>query len=355
MKKGMVRKRMIVNQIERNFLRAGYKEIKVNVPNIYLYLEEVEDDAYVSVLIDCDKYGMLTNEEYENILREVRKTIFESEFEDVKILGVLCTKSPGVVRQLVDGFGEHWIVDTLEKRLIIYENQVLEFLNARKILECALEGKDYISEKKNTSFEVKEFFSNSLCNVILILINIIVFIAVEWKGSSLDAEHMLSFGAMNEKMVIEQGQYYRLFTHMFLHFGMEHLANNMLVLFYMGSCLEHQLGKLKYLFLYLGAGVFAGGVSMMYNIVMHREDVVSAGASGAIFGVVGAMFWIVLINKGQIEDFSLRQMMIFVFLSLYSGIASQGVDNMAHIGGFIGGIVLAIILYRRAKKEEYST
>ena len=77
----------------------------------------------------------------------------------------------------------------------------------------------------------------------LILINVLVFIAVEFTGTSQDAWHVLEYGAAYTPYIIQNGEVYRLFTSMFLHFGIEHLVNNMLVLFVLGSRLERVIGK----------------------------------------------------------------------------------------------------------------
>ena len=86
--------------------------------------------------------------------------------------------------------------------------------------------------------------------VLLILANILVFTAVEFTGGSEDTMHMLQCGAAYTPAIM-QGEYYRIFTSMFLHFGPQHLGNNMLVLFVLGGRLERTVGKLKYLLIYL--------------------------------------------------------------------------------------------------------
>ena len=81
--------------------------------------------------------------------------------------------------------------------------------------------------------------------VALILINVLIFIAVELTGTSQDAWHVLNYGAAYTPYIVEKGEVYRLFTSMFLHFGIEHLVNNMLVLFVLGSRLEQVIGKIR--------------------------------------------------------------------------------------------------------------
>ena len=128
--------------------------------------------------------------------------------------------------------------------------------------------------------------------------------------------------------------------------------NNMLVLFVIGDNLERALGHVKYLIFYLLCGIGSNWVSMM----AHSTDTmtVSAGASGAIFGVVGGLLYVVTANRGQLEDLNTRQLVIMIFFSLYLGYTSTGVDNIAHLSGLVIGFVLAIILYHRPTRDRWA-
>ena len=185
-------------------------------------------------------------------------------------------------------------------------------------------------------------------NIGLIILNVLYFLYLEIAGSSEDVVFMYENGAMLAPAVLEDGEYYRLLTAVFMHFGIDHIINNMIVLFALGDNLERALGHVKYLLLYLFCGVGANWISMM----MGSPDsmVVSAGASGAVFGVVGGLFYAVLINRGQLEDLSTRQLLVMIVLSLYLGFTESGVDNVAHIGGLILGILAGVLLYRKPKK-----
>ena len=185
----------------------------------------------------------------------------------------------------------------------------------------------------------------------LILINIIVFLAVECTGSSQNTMHMLDCGAAYTPMIIEGGEYYRLFTCMFLHFGAKHLGNNMLVLFVLGGRMERTVGRIRYLLIYLLGGM--GGNILCLLLEMRSGDfAVSAGASGAVFAVMGAMIYAVIRGKGHVEDLSTRQVLIMAAFSLYFGFTSEGVDNAAHVGGLICGFILAVLLYHPGKYER---
>ena len=184
--------------------------------------------------------------------------------------------------------------------------------------------------------------------VLLILANILVFTAVEFTGGSEDTMHMLQCGAAYTPAIM-QGEYYRIFTSMFLHFGPQHLGNNMLVLFVLGGRLERTVGKLKYLLIYLLGGM-GGNLLCLFLELDSADFAVSAGASGAVFAVMGAMIYAVLRGKGHIEDLSARQVVIMAAFSLYFGFTSEGVDNAAHVGGLLCGFILAVLLYHPSRK-----
>lgn len=183
----------------------------------------------------------------------------------------------------------------------------------------------------------------------LIILNILYFLFLEITGSSEDTLFMLEHGAMYGPAVMEGHEYYRLLTSIFMHFGINHIANNMLILFVMGDNMERALGSARYLVFYLLCGVGANVVSMLLS-VNDPVQAVGAGASGAIFGVIGGLLYAVAVNRGRLEDLSLRQLAMVILLSLYFGFTSTGVDNTAHVAGLLIGIVLAAVLYRKPKR-----
>ena len=138
---------------------------------------------------------------------------------------------------------------------------------------------------------------------------------------------------------------------MFLHFGFEHLMNNMLALATMGWQLEAEIGKVKFLLIYFLSGLGGNLLSLMFDL-RTGEYVVSAGASGAIFGIVGALLYIAIRNRGRIGTVSERGLLFMVAITLYFGFTSTGVDNFAHIGGVVCGFVLSVLLYRKNKSAK---
>ena len=129
--------------------------------------------------------------------------------------------------------------------------------------------------------------------VLFILLNILIFLVVDFTGGSENTAHMIECGAAYPPLILENGEIYRLFTCMFLHFGIYHIANNMLVLFVLGQRLEPVVGKIKFILIYLLGGL--GGNIFSFIMEMKSADyAVSAGASGAVFAVMGAMLYVVV-------------------------------------------------------------
>ena len=191
----------------------------------------------------------------------------------------------------------------------------------------------------------------AVCTIILIAVNVAVFFILSLFGDTEDAVFMMQHGAMYSDFVIQDHEYYRLFTSLFLHFGIEHLLNNMVILGALGWNLELQTGKIRFLLIYFGSGLFGNVVSLIFHGAA-QEYTVSAGASGAIFGLMGALLWVVIANHGRLGRLSGRGMLVMVALSLYFGLSSSGVDNYAHIGGLVCGFLLALILYRKRRGRD---
>ncbi|MBO6282794.1 MAG: rhomboid family intramembrane serine protease [Pseudobutyrivibrio sp.] len=167
---------------------------------------------------------------------------------------------------------------------------------------------------------------------------------MEILGDTEDSAFMLNNGAMNPYLILYEGQWYRLFTATFMHFGIQHLANNMLLLFLLGQIFERAVGPVRYLGIYLGSGLAGSFLSFFYLCLMNKNDIV-AGASGAIFGIVGGMIIVVLCNRGSYSGISAKRMLFMAALTLYFGFATAGTDNVGHLGGLLAGIILTFISY----------
>lgn len=199
--------------------------------------------------------------------------------------------------------------------------------------------------------ELREFLSSrGKVTLLLTAANILVFLIFSVMGDTEDAYFMLGHGACYTPAIL-QGEYYRLFTGMFLHFGLPHLLYNMLCLIFLGDLLETVIGPVKYLLIYLLGGLAGNGLSMAMDLRTEKYAV-SAGASGAIFAVVGALLYIIIRNKGRLGTITLQRMAMMAALSIIQGFTETGTDNAAHVGGFAAGFVLALLLYFNNDTEK---
>lgn len=186
---------------------------------------------------------------------------------------------------------------------------------------------------------VKKSFGKYKMTILIAVINFVLFLISEIYG-----EGIYDIGACSPYMVLEQHQFYRLLTSNYLHYGWDHFFNNMVVFCVLGSSLEKIMGSFRYFILYTGSGLIGSIISVFYYAAIG-EDVLSAGASGAIFGITGALAAIFLFSRKQRGDFNGSGIFIMIAGSIYHGFQSSGTDNAAHIGGCIGGFILALLLY----------
>lgn len=179
--------------------------------------------------------------------------------------------------------------------------------------------------------------------VILVVVNVIVFFVLSFGGMTESAIYMMEHGAMYVPYVIENGEYYRFLTSMFLHFGFSHLLNNMVTLIIIGRNVEPVVGKVRFLLVYFLSGL-GGNLLSFIGECATGDYAVSAGASGAIFGLTGSLFALTIIYRGRVGQVTMRDMVIMILFSLYLGFTSQGVDNLAHVGGLICGFLFTFLV-----------
>jgi rhomboid protease GluP len=193
--------------------------------------------------------------------------------------------------------------------------------------------------------------SNLYVTYTLIGINVLVFILMAIDGAGImdtNAVVHLKWGSDYAPLTLT-GDWWRVFTCMFIHFGIIHLAMNMYCLYYIGTFLEPMLGKVKYISAYLCTGVLSSIASLWW----HKEAVNSAGASGAIFGMYGLFLALLTTNliPKTVRQGLLQNIGIFVVYNLVYG-TKGGVDNAAHIGGLLSGFVFGYLFVIGIKKGK---
>lgn len=168
----------------------------------------------------------------------------------------------------------------------------------------------------------------------LIGVNLAVFVVEVVLGGLRSLEVLVRMGAM-VPLLVAQGEYWRLFTAMFLHAGPVHLAFNTLALYLFGNVVESALGTARFLAIYVVAGLFASAASFALSPV----GAVAVGASGAVFGLLGAWLAFNLRRRSlSLAQSNIQGALLLIGINLALGFTLRGVDNVAHIGGLVAGV-----------------
>ena len=186
-------------------------------------------------------------------------------------------------------------------------------------------------------------YMRGICTIVLLAINGVIFLGFNFISPEYGQRFMLTYGALIDSVVIQSGQYYRFLSSMFVHFDINHLANNMLMLGVLGYNLEYEKGHIKFLLIYFISGIGGNVLSFGYRQLIGRM-VMSGGASGAVFGLMGGFLGSYLKYRRPIGKMAGRGMLVMVGFSVYFGMVSAGVDNAAHIGGLITGFIISLLL-----------
>jgi rhomboid protease GluP len=228
--------------------------------------------------------------------------------------------------------------------LISRNKQDEELVKAKKKIE---KSKEFDKENSIPVYKIslKDLIpqKNYLFTPLLIYSNCLVFILMVFGANTFNPkiDTLVQWGG-NVRILTLNGQIWRLFTSLFLHAGILHLVFNMFTLLYIGSLLEKLINKNKFILAYLISGIVASVTSLIFN-----DKVVSVGASGAIFGIVGVLLMLLIFNKSMFSNISVQKLIIivsfFVLYNIFGGFNKQGIDIAAHIGGLFSGIIIGVI------------
>lgn len=204
--------------------------------------------------------------------------------------------------------------------------------------------------------------------LVIMAINIVGYILCTQMG-----EIVYNIGSMNAEKILVEKQYYRFVTSIFLHADIDHIVGNMIYLVGLGQMIEPMLGHIRFGMLYLLSGLGASGFSVLYS-VLTGDNYDAVGASGAIFGLIGALFILLVIRDMRrraqarsrgIEDLSagadildengrkvpdayesisVGKLIFVVVYMIYSGTRAARVDNAAHVGGLVCGLLIMAVM-----------
>lgn len=207
-------------------------------------------------------------------------------------------------------------------------------------LEYFIKVTDNINKQNESKSKIAEkifSFKKPIITYSIIFICVLVFILMYVLGNgSTDNYTLLLFGA-NLDALTKNGDYYRLLTSMFLHIGIMHLLCNMYSLYIIGKEVENVFGKWKYLVIYILSGIAGSILSLAFN-----HNTICAGASGAIFGLLGALLYFGYYYRPYLGATLTRTIIPVIAINLIIGFLDSGIDNSAHIGGLVGGLLVAM-------------
>ena len=254
-------------------------------------------------------------------------------------------ESKCVGNQLFDWGKNKKNIESLLEQIKHYEQCTFE-VGDIEVIENQKNNFDSISKKKSSFKDYLQVFiptKDYFFTPILIFLNILVFVVMAIDGMNIispASEDLVKWGA-NERSLTLNGELWRLFSCIFIHIGIIHLIMNLYALIFIGSILEPIIGKYKFIIGYLISGFIASTASLWWNTFS-----LSAGASGAIFGLFG--IFLALLTTNYLDKTTRKSMLTYIFiyigLNLMNGF-QDGIDAAAHLGGLLSGFIFGYAFY----------
>lgn len=340
---------MRAEQMESLFYAAGYDKIPTNLPEYVFYYRRESQGVTVIFVIDYRRGIYISEDQYEHMKNQGTAFFGAGRETDVHMLTLILAEDTQAAKRLCAKDRFCWLIDTGSDRLLIHEDQTGDFYGWRAVLEDYLaaplpDGKDTGDAWKEPSRSVREnwpkerIMAMPWVNIGLVAVNVLVFLICTFTG-----ELLYNKGAFGVAEVMADGSYYRIFTALFLHADIQHLFSNMIVLYYVGEIVERKLGHAPYAAIYFLAGLAGNLFSAGYEI-LSAQSYSSVGASGAVFGVEGALLFLVILNHGSFEYVTTGRLVFAIVFSIYCGFTSTNVNNAAHIGGVLMGFAAAAVI-----------
>ena len=294
------------------------------------YSESLKKEQWIAILENESMlYSIVISENSYNV------SLYD---ETYKYLKSLCNKNI-VINEIVTIEGsydyyehDNMLIYSLRDKKVVYSS------SSCKLLIPIINEMD-ITKKTNNKRDKYMMLTN-----ILIAINLLVFLISAWISKNIfdiDIYTLIIMGAKVNSL-IDKGQVWRLITCAFLHGGLIHIFFNMYALKILGPEIEYVYGKIKYLVIYLLSAIAASIFSYIFG-----PQSVSVGASGAIFGLFGAMLIFGIKHRKQMGKAYMMNILQVIFVNVIIGISSSNIDNAAHFGGLIVGALIALLLGER--------
>lgn len=355
---------MTLEQLDHLFVSNEYYKIPSNLPEFTFYFHKENQGINVFHVINYRAGLYISEDQYCHLKEKISEFFAERGEQEVHVMSLILSDDLNKAKQLCITDRFCWMIDTAANRLIIHENQVSDFYGWKRLLEDFLIQVLYLQDarlqeesvtaKQSDKWNPERIKKLPWVNIGLVAINIIVFLICTFTGDLL-----YNKGAFSVIDIIEDKAYYRMLTSMFLHADIVHLFNNMIVLYYVGEIVENRLGHIPYAVLYFLSGIAGDIFSMGYELLTGYYSS-SVGASGAVFGVEGALLLLIILHRGRIESMTAGRVAFAIAFSLYCGFTSTNVNNAAHVGGVLMGFAASAVIVllssragRRKDKNAY--
>ena len=347
---------LVMNLVHYFITEKDYNPVILHGVNDEVWLENMDSDyklvRIVSHYIHNEEQLSFDSFKLQRILSNLNKKTLSLSMNVISIytsLGedVVLPEEDGVISVLIRNVSEIQNGKLLE----VFPDIVEKTKHEEKGMDLFVKISDDINkESYEKSKRVEKIFSpkKPLVTYLIIAICIILFISMYIFGQgSTYVKTLIDFGG-NVSYYTKHGEYYRLFTSIFLHAGIVHLLCNMYSLYVIGPQVESFYGKLKYLFIFL----FSGISGSLLSVAFASKYAVSVGASGAIFGLLGSICYFGYHYRVYLGNALKSQIIPIILLNLFIGFTFSGIDNFAHIGGLVGGVFASMAMGVPGKSKK---
>lgn len=338
-----------MNRLEDLFFAQGYDKLPSNLPEFNFYCHREMQGINVLHVIDYRQGLYISQDQYAHLKEKITEFFKQRGESEIHMMTLVLSEDTEKARRLSEQDAFCWIIDARAFRLIVHETQTADFYGWKGILEEYLFAVSRESREPSADADKpkKELRSLPLVSISLVTANVILFLICTFTGDLL-----YNKGAFSVTQLL-QGGAYRLFTSMFLHWNVQHLFSNMIVLYYLGAMVERELGPVSYAAVYLLSGLAGNIFSAGYELITGSMGS-SVGASGAVFGVEGALLLLVMLHRGRLSSMTAGRVAFAIAFSLYCGFTSAGVNNAAHVGGVLMGFFTAAVIVAVKNWSKFS-
>ena len=341
--------------------KENYSPINVQGVKDEIWLENL-DGPYRVIRISCNK--VINDEQYkfdlfkvQHIIKQIKKKTLSFKMNALNIYLDLDKKVEPRLYNNIETINVNSLNDIKKNKELkeIFPNLENELLDTKDGLDLIINVTHDINEKTykdNKLFEKVFSPKKIIMTKLILLICIVMYIILGINSNNffnIGINALVNFGG-NNLLIVQSGEVWRLISAAFLHVSLIHLLVNMYSLVIIGTQVETFIGKFKFLFVYLISAICGNLLSLIFN----EANIVSVGASGAIFGLMGALLYFGYHYRLYLSEAIKTQIIPVIVLNLLLGFMVSGVDNAAHIGGLIGGYLasMAIGIENKSKTRD---